>query len=76
VAHIEAPAFFIHAANDYSVAPGKTLDARLQQLGKQHRLKIYPPIGHTADEGHDFPYLGVSIWKPDVFGFLDEHLWR
>ena len=76
VAHIEAPVFLIHAANDYSVAPGKELDARLQQLGKPHRLKIYPPIGRTADDGHDFPYLGLSTWEPDVFAFLDEHMRR
>lgn len=76
MAHIETPVFFIHAANDYSVASGKTLDARLQQLGKPHLLKIYPPIGHTADEGHDFPYLGVSSWEHDVFAFLDEQMRR
>ena len=76
VAHVGAPIFLIHAANDYSVAPGKALDARLRELGKQHRLKIYPPIGRTADEGHDFPYLGVSSWEPDVFAFLDEHMRR
>jgi dienelactone hydrolase len=76
VAHIDAPVFFIHAANDYSVAPGKILDARLQQLGKPHRLKIYPTIGRTADDGHNFPYLGVSSWEPDVFAFLDEHMRR
>jgi dienelactone hydrolase len=75
-AHVEAPVFLIHAANDYSVAPGKELDARLQQLGKRHRLKIYPPIGRTPDEGHNFLYLGVSSWEPDVFGFLDEHMRR
>jgi dienelactone hydrolase len=71
---IRAPVFFIHAANDYSIAPGKALDARLQRLGRPHRLKIYPPIGQTADDGHNFPYLGVNQWEPDVFAFLDEHL--
>jgi carboxymethylenebutenolidase len=76
VARIGIPIFFIHAANDYSVAPGKELDARLQQLGKPHLLKIYPPIGQTADDGHAFPFLGVSIWEPDVFVFLNEHLHR
>jgi len=74
VAHIRAPVFFIHAANDYSVNPGKALDARLVQLGRPHRLKIYPPIGRTPDDGHNFPLLGVSIWEPDVFAFLDEHM--
>jgi carboxymethylenebutenolidase len=76
VEHIRAPVFFIHAANDYSVAPGTTLDARRQQLGQPHRLKIYPPIGRTPDDGHAFPILGVSIWEPDVFAFLDEHMRR
>jgi carboxymethylenebutenolidase len=74
VAHIRAPAFFIHAANDYSVNPGKALDTRLEQLGKPHRLKIYSVIGRTPDDGHAFPFLGVSIWEPDVFAFLGEHM--
>ena len=72
--HIRAPVFFVHAANDYSVNPGKELDARLAQLGKPHRLKIYPPIGRTPDDGHNFPLLGVPIWEPDVFAFLEEYL--
>jgi dienelactone hydrolase len=76
LARITAPVFFIHAANDYSLAAGKTLDARLEQLGKPHLLKIYPPVGHTVDEGHGFLYLGVSTWEPDVFAFLDEHMRR
>ena len=57
-----------------SVAPGKALDARLQQLGKSRRRKIYPPMGRTADEVHDFPFIGVSIWEPEVFTFLDENM--
>jgi carboxymethylenebutenolidase len=70
------PVFLIYAANDYSLAPAKGLDARLQQLGKPHRLKIYPPIGRTPDDGHGFLYLGVNIWEPDVFAFLDEYVRR
>ena len=76
LAHVQAPMFFIHAANDYSIAPGKALDARLQQLGKAHRLKIYPPIGRTADDGHAFPIIGVSRWEADVFAFLEEYMRR
>ena len=76
VARIASPVFFIHSANDYSLAAGKALDGRLEQLGKPHRLKIYPPVGHTAEEGHGFLYLGVSSWEPDVFAFLDEHMRR
>jgi carboxymethylenebutenolidase len=76
VEHIGMPVFFIHAANDYSVASGKALDAKLQQLGKPHLLKIYPPIGQTPDDGHAFPFLGVKIWEPDVFAFLDMYMRR
>ena len=74
VDHIAAPIFFIHAENDYSLSSGKVLDARREQIGKPHRLKIYPAIGHTVDEGHDFIHLGVNIWEPDVFIFLDENM--
>jgi hypothetical protein len=76
VAHTAAPIFFIHAANDYSVAPGKALDARRQELGQPHRLKIYPAIGQTAEDGHSLPLLGVTLWEPDVFAFLDENMKR
>jgi carboxymethylenebutenolidase len=71
---IAAPVFFIHAENDYSLSSGKVLDARREQIGKTHRLKIYPPIGQTVDDGHDFLHLGVNIWEPDVFAFLDENM--
>ena len=74
VARTAAPVFFIHAANDYSVAPDRALDARLRQLGKPHCLKIYPPIGHTAEEGHALLYIGVTRWERDVFAFLDEYM--
>ena len=73
---IEAPVFFIHAENDYSLSSGKALDARRERIHKPHRLKIYPPIGQTVDDGHDFLHLGVSIWEPDVFTFLDENMRR
>ena len=72
VGRTAAPIFFIHAENDYSLA-GKALDAELARLGKAHRLKIYPPVGQTAEEGHDFLSRGLSSWEPDVFAFLDEH---
>jgi dienelactone hydrolase len=72
--HTSVPMFFIHAANDYSVNPGKALDAELARLGKPHRLKIYPPVGQTADDGHDFPNNSVATWEPDVFAFLDPYM--
>ena len=58
MAHIGTPVFFIHAANDYSLAPGEALDARLQQLGKPHFLKIYPPSGRRLTTGTAFLFWG------------------
>ena len=72
--HVTAPVFLIHAANDYSTSMGTAVDARLRQLGKAHRLKIYPPIGRTPEDGHAFPIIGVRHWEPDVFGFLDKYM--
>ncbi len=74
VEHIQAPVFFIHAENDYSVNPCKELDARFEQLGKPHQLKIYPPIGRNPDDGHNFPLSGVTIWERDAFAFLDKQM--
>lgn len=74
VGRTTAPIFFIHAANDYSVAPGEALAAEMARLGKPQRVKIYPPVGRTADEGHRLIYLGVTTWEPDVFAFLDERM--
>ena len=74
VARTSVPVFFIHAANDYSIAPGNALSAEMTRLGKPHQAKIYPAVGHSADEGHAFVDLGVATWEADVFGFLDAHL--
>ena len=74
VARVSAPVFFIHAANDSTTASGATLDARRSQLGKPHRLQIYPAIGRTPEDGHGFLYSGGSIWENDVFAFLDQYM--
>lgn len=70
----DAPVFFIHAANDFSVAPGTALAAEMKRLGKVHRVKIYPSVGQTPSEGHDFVHRGLSTWEPDVFAFLDDRM--
>ncbi len=70
----DAPVFFIHAANDFSVAPGTALAAEMKRLGKPQRVKIYPSVGQTSAEGHDFVHLSLSTWEPDVFTFLDERI--
>jgi dienelactone hydrolase len=75
-ARVSAPAFFIHAANDYSTAPGLALAAEMQRLGRPHALKIYPPYGADTRAGHNLVFRSVSTWESDVFAFLDAHLRR
>lgn len=74
VCRAKVPVFFIHAENDFSLEPGKALAAEMTRCGKPNRVKIYPPIGQTAAEGHDFVHLGLSTWEPDVFAFLSERM--
>jgi carboxymethylenebutenolidase len=76
VGRVTAPALFVHAANDYSTAPGQALAAEMQRLGKAHALKIYPPFGADARAGHNLVFGSVGTWEADVFAFLDRHLRR
>ena len=69
-----APIMLIHAANDYSTAPGYALASELERLHKPHLLKVYPPVGRTSEDGHNFLYLASPRWEHDVFEFLDEHV--
>jgi dipeptidyl aminopeptidase/acylaminoacyl peptidase len=71
-----APIMLIQTANDYSTAPSYALADELELLHKPHLLKIYPPVGRTSEDGHNFLYLAIPQWEHDVFGFLDEHLKR
>ena len=70
------PVMLLHAANDYSTAPGQALAGELARLAKPHQLKIYPPVGKTSEDGHNFVYSAIAQWEDDVFGFLDEHVRR
>ena len=74
VRRTSVPLFLIHAANDFSIAPGRALDAEMTRLGRTHELKIYPAAGRTPAEGHDFVHSGTATWEPDVFAFLDAHV--
>jgi len=67
-----APIMLIQAANDYSTAPSYALADELERLHKPHVLKIYPPIGQTSDDGHNFLYFATPQWENDQFRFLDE----
>jgi dienelactone hydrolase len=68
------PIFLIDAANDFSTIGPKALGAELARRGKPHQLRIYPPVGTTPQEGHDFIHSSVSVWEPDVFAILDPRL--
>ena len=74
VAASRVPIFFVQAANDYSTAPTTELAARMREVGKAHRSRIYAAFGTTAAEGHGFGFFGAAIWGDDVFRFLDETL--
>jgi dienelactone hydrolase len=76
VDHVAMPVFFIHAAIDYSVNSGRDLAAEMKRLGKPVMVKIYPPVGRTPDDGHDFVHTMIPEWEPDVFAFLDEFVKR
>jgi dienelactone hydrolase len=74
VARMAAPVLLIHAQNDYSTSPADTLGAVMERLKKPHMVKIYPKFGNNTDVGHNFIFLGISIWERDVLRFLDENL--
>jgi len=73
---VPIPLFFIHATNDFTVESGKALAAARARRGRPGRVKVYPAVGKTQEEGHDFIDLGVSVWERDVFAFLDRYVKR
>ena len=70
---LTVPTFFIHASNDFSVAPAEAMAAVMSRRRQPYQLKIYPPEGSSEDEGHAFVYRAPSKWESDVFAFLDSH---
>jgi len=74
VSRTKIPVFFIHASNDYSIDPGKSLAASMARLAKVHRLRIYPAFGQTPEEGHSIVYLNTAAWEADVFTFLNAYM--
>jgi carboxymethylenebutenolidase len=69
-----APIMLIQAANDYSTAPSQELAGELRRLHKSCVLKIYPPVGRRAEDGHNFLYLAIPQWEHDVFNFLNSQV--
>jgi dipeptidyl aminopeptidase/acylaminoacyl peptidase len=74
VRNLRLPVFLMHAANDFSTAPGEVMAEEMKRLKKPYQLKIYPPVGDTAAAGHQAVYTDVSTWEKDVFSFLGEHM--
>ena len=72
VGNAKVPIYFIQAENDQDLSPSRMLAAEMQRLGKSHKIKIFPPFGKTAEDGHSFGYYGGEIWGPEVFAFLGE----
>jgi carboxymethylenebutenolidase len=72
VGSITVPVLLIHAANDYSVTPGNAMAVEFARLSKPYKLKMYPPVGQTTSDGHNFLYTDVALWEDDVFKFLDQ----
>jgi dienelactone hydrolase len=73
VRNSRAPIFFFQAKNDYDLSPSRTLSAAMKEAGKEFSIKIYPPFGKSASDGHTFGYFGSSVWGADVFHFLNRH---
>ena len=76
VRNSSAPIFLIHAANDYSIAPGQAMAAELARLKRSYQLNIYPPVGNTPAAGHNAVHTDIATWEVDVFRFLDQHVRR
>ena len=73
VRNAKAPIFFFQAANDFDLAPSKTLSSEMNAVSKTYKLKIYPPYGDSPRDGHSFGYFGSDVWAEDVFGFLNQY---
>jgi len=73
VRNARAPIFFFQAENDYDLSPTRVLSAAMKDAGKEFEVKIYPPFGNSAQEGHTLGYFGGAIWADDVFRFLNRH---
>ena len=56
-----------------SLGAAESLSAQLTRLVKPNRVKVYPPVGRSAEDGHDFVHKGIATWELDVFAFLDEY---
>jgi hypothetical protein len=69
----KVPVFFVQAANDYSIAPSVALAEEMKDAGKPVRVRIFPPNGTSAEDGHAFCAGGDRpLWGDDVLAFIRE----
>jgi dipeptidyl aminopeptidase/acylaminoacyl peptidase len=73
VQNARTPIFFFQAENDHDLTPSRVLSAAMHDAGKPFEMKIYPPYGSSAEQGHTLGYFGADIWSADVFRFLDSN---
>jgi dipeptidyl aminopeptidase/acylaminoacyl peptidase len=76
VRNSQAPILFFQAENDYDLSPSRTLSSVMKEAGKVSELRMYPAFGKSAADGHNFTWLGSSVWADDVFSFLAKHCRR
>ena len=68
------PVLFMQAENDEDTGPSRELAGEMTRLGKTNRMRIFPPFGKTAADGHSFGYLGGEFWVPEAVRFLRENM--
>lgn len=73
VRNTRLPIFFFQAENDFDLTPIQVLFAEMKSAEKPAEMKIYPPYGSSARQGHTLGYFGASIWQDDVFRFLEHN---
>lgn len=68
----KSPTFFFQAENDYDLTPSHVLYSEMTAAGKAAQIKIYPPFGTTAFDGHSFTWLELALDSPTLS--LDSHV--
>jgi carboxymethylenebutenolidase len=66
------PVLFIQAEGDYDLSPSRVLAKEMEKGGKPAQIHIYPSVGHSHQENHEFCVHGVDVWGPDVFAFIEK----
>jgi hypothetical protein len=67
VRNARVPFYLYNQRNNYGLSPTRILSAA---------MKVCPPFGKAAEEGHSFAYAGSPVWADDMFRFLEQQLHR